>query len=133
MPYVRRKTDNVLVRLDTYYQSIMALKFGIGVGEDGQPLRATDQQEALQKEVFGDRIIEAAPDSWYQAESFLSAEMLPHQWLAVPFESRARWLAAKRVESMIKGLERYREVIDRKNRDAQSKLKSKKTGRGSRR
>lgn len=124
MPYVKRKTDGLLVRLDTFYKNLLAVKFGIGIAEDGTPLRQTDRQEELFKEVFGDRVIEAAPQSWYYAESFLNAECFPHEWDSIPLISRARWLAAKRVEGMIKGLERYREVVDRKNREAQSKLKS---------
>lgn len=124
MPYVKRKTDNTLVRLDVYYQYILALKFGVGVAEDGTPLRPTDSQEKLAKEVFGERVVEIAPTEWYYAEAFLAAEKFPHEWETMPIHSRARWLAARRVDGMVKGMERYREVIDRRNKEALSAMRS---------
>ena len=123
MPYVRRKTDNVLIRIDVFYKQIMALKFGVGVDECGNPLRPNESQERLAKEIFGQRVVDAAPNAWHRAESFLTAEMFPHEWERVPIHSRARWLAAKRIDGMVKVLERYREVIERKNKETLSKMK----------
>lgn len=124
MPYVRRKTDNVLVRLDVYYNYILELKFGIGIGEDGLPLRPTDAQQALFREVFGEHAIEAAPTEWYYVDAQMADNILPPVWRKLDMHDRARWLAAKRIKGMATALERYREVIERKNREALSKLRS---------
>lgn len=129
MPYVRRKTDDILVRLDVFYKQILALKFGIGVGEDGSILRPNEQQENLAKEVFGDRIIDAAPSKWHYAEAFLAAEKFPHEWFDIPIHSRAEWLAAKRIKGMVDVLERYREVIDRHNREEKARRRKPPTHR----
>lgn len=129
MPYVRRKTDNILVRLDTFYKQILAVKFGIGIGEDGEQLRPSERQEALLKEVFGDRVIDAAPPAWYYAEAWMAAEKFPHEWERMPIHSRAQWMAAKRVDGMIRGIERYREVIDRQNKAEAQKRQSAKKGK----
>lgn len=125
MPYVRRKADGILIRLDTYYNYILAKRFGIGIGDNGEVLRPTEQQEKLLKEVFGDRVIDAAPANWYKAEQFAAAEKMPHVWRAIPIHSRAEWLAMKKVEGMIRGIERYREVVERHNREAKNAMKPK--------
>lgn len=125
MPYILRKTDDVMVRLDVFYTELMRIKFGIGLGEDGKPLRPNDSQEKLTREVFGERVISAATNEWFYAEGFLAAERFPHEWEAMPIHSRAKWMAAKRIESMEQGIRRYREVIERQNRETLSKLQSK--------
>jgi hypothetical protein len=126
MPYTKRKKDGVMVRLDTLYTEIMAVKFGIGLDEQGHPLTPNDEQLALGKEVLGERIVDAATGAWYDAESFLAADLFPHEFSAIPIHSRAQWMAAKHIDTMIKNLERYREVIDRQNKEALSQMRSSK-------
>ena len=109
MPYLARTSDGVLVRLDTHYTEAMA-KIGIGVDWLGQPLEPTQRQKKLHVELFGERVIDVAPFQWYDAEAFLAAEKMPHEWRAIPMASRAEWMAARRIQGMAKTLERYREA-----------------------
>ena len=117
MPYLKRTSDDVLVRIDTHHARVMR-SMGIGVDAFGQPLLPTARQENLAKELFGERVIDIAPILWYNAQAMLMSEKMPHEWNAIPFDSRAEWMAAKRIEGMVKTLERYREIMERRRKQA---------------
>lgn len=107
MPYVKRKSDGILIRLDRYYNTVLEY---LGMGDGFEP---DQRKETVIKELFGERIIDAAPNSWTYAEAFLAAERMPHEWDRAPIHSRAQWLAAKRIDGMRQVLERYREIMER--------------------
>jgi hypothetical protein len=95
---------------------------GIGTDEFGQPLEQTGRQKKLFKDVFGENAIDFSPPLWWNAQGMLIAEMMPHEWEACPLWSRAKFLAAKRIEGMAKALERYREVMEQRRQKMQDNV-----------
>lgn len=110
-PWVKRRSDGLLVPLIDNYTAEMR---GIGVGKvnaRGEPIPPSDKQREYHKKLFGSDLIEAAP--WLYHDSLAMNESgLAGVWETLPVRVRARIKATQRLKGMVDILQRHRDLQD---------------------